>query len=56
MTIVLTAGLIVIAICTVVLIVAFRSFDRKPRLGLIAALVAFVFLCCAILFALSYAA
>lgn len=42
---------------TIVLALAFRSFGtKKPRLGLIAGLVVFVFVCCAILFALSYAA
>jgi hypothetical protein len=41
---------------TIVLALAFRSFGtKKPKFGLIAGLVAFVFVCCAVLFALSYA-
>lgn len=56
LTVVLLAGTIVFAIGTTVLVFAFRSFGSRPRMGLIAALVAFVFVCCALLFALSYAA
>jgi hypothetical protein len=54
---VLIAGTTVVGIGTVVLFLAFRAFGGgKPKLGLMAGLVAFVFLCCALLFALSYAA
>lgn len=57
MTIVLGAGVVIMGTGTAALVIAFRSFGgRKPRLGLIAALVAFVFVCCALLLALSYAA
>jgi hypothetical protein len=56
MTIVLGVGAIIIGTATIVLAIAFRSFDEKPRMGLIAALVGFVFVCCALLLALSYAA
>ena len=56
LTLVLGAGAIVVGTGTVVLALAFRSFGSKPRMGLIAALVVFVFVCCAALFALSYAA
>ena len=57
MTIVLGAGIIVVGIGTTALVIAFRSFGgKKPKLGLIAALVGFVFVCCALLLALSYAA
>ena len=57
LTIVLIAGTIVMAVATGVLFLAFRAFGRaKPNFGLIGGLVAFVFVCCALLFALSYAA
>ena len=56
MVVVLGAGAIIMGIGTIVLVLAFRSFESKPRLGLIGALVAFVFFCCVLLFALSYAA
>lgn len=57
MTIVLGAGAMIMGVGTIVLVMAFRSFGTsKPRMGLIAALVAFVFVCCALLLALSYAA
>lgn len=53
------AGSIVIAIGTVTLVIIFRTFGStkaggKSHKGLIAALIAFVFLCCIGLFALSY--
>ena len=41
---------------TIVLALAFRSYGTKPKPGLIVGLVVFVFVCCALLFALSYAA
>ena len=57
LAVVLGAGAIIIGVGTIVLALAFRSFGTtKPRMGLIAGLVAFVFVCCALLFALSYAA
>jgi hypothetical protein len=56
MILVLGGGAIIMGIATVVLVLAFRSFGTtKPRLGLIGGLVAFVFFCCVLLFALSYA-
>jgi predicted cobalt transporter CbtA len=58
LTIVLIAGTVVMGIGTVVLFLAFRAAqkERSMHMGLIAGLVGFVFVCCAILFALSYAA
>ena len=51
------AGAIIIGTGTIMLALAFHSFGgKKPRMGLIAALLAFVFVCCAVLFAASYAA
>ena len=56
LTVVLGAGAIIMGVATIVLALAFRSFQtKKPRLGLIAGLVAFVFVCCALLLVLSYA-
>jgi hypothetical protein len=55
-TVVLGAGAIIMGTATIMLVLAFRSFRDKPRLGLIAALLAFVLVCCAVLFAASYAA
>jgi hypothetical protein len=57
--IVLVAGSIVMAIGTITLVVIFRRFGEAKAGGashktLIAALVAFVFLCCLGLLALSY--
>ena len=56
LTIVLGAGAIIMGIGTIVLALAFRSFEKKPKPVLIGGLVVFVFVCCALLFALSYAA
>jgi hypothetical protein len=57
--IVLIAGCAVMAICTVALVFVFRAFGgAKPasasHVGLMAALIAFVFACCAGLLLLSY--
>lgn len=56
MTVVLGAGAIVIGMGTIVLALAFRSYETKPKPGLIVGLVVFVFVCCGLLFVLSYAA
>jgi hypothetical protein len=53
--IVLVAGTLVVAAGAAVLFVIFRRFgEAKPNVGLMAGLVAFIFLACAVLFALSY--
>jgi hypothetical protein len=54
LTIVLIAGTAIVAIGTTVLFLAFRSFGKKSNLGLIAAVIAFVFICCVALLLLSY--
>jgi hypothetical protein len=56
---VMVAGSIVVAIGTVTLVIIFRKFGEAKAGGrshntLIAALIAFILLCCAGLFALSY--
>ena len=56
LTIVLGVGAIIMGIGTIVLAFAFRSFEKKPRLGLMAGLVIFLLVCCVLLFVLSYAA
>jgi hypothetical protein len=58
LTVVLVAGTLVMGISTLVLFLAFRAAQKgkSMHMGLIAALVGFVFLCCLALFALSYAA
>jgi uncharacterized membrane protein HdeD (DUF308 family) len=57
LTVVLGGGAIIMGVATIVLALAFRSYGtKKPRMGLIAGLVAFLFVCCAILLALSYGA
>ncbi|HEX6096725.1 MAG TPA: hypothetical protein VF432_10415 [Thermoanaerobaculia bacterium] len=57
LTVVLGVGAIIMGVGMIVLALAFRSFaGNKPRLGLIVALVVFVFVCCGLLFALAYAA
>ncbi|HEX8411019.1 MAG TPA: hypothetical protein VF883_19305 [Thermoanaerobaculia bacterium] len=56
--VVLVAGTVVVGIGATVLFLAFRGAQkgRSMHMGLIGGLVAFVFLCCLALFALSYAA
>jgi hypothetical protein len=57
LTVVLGAGAIIMGVGTIILALAFQSFGgKKPRLGLMAGLVVFLFACCGLLFALSYAA
>jgi hypothetical protein len=58
MLVVLGGGLAVMAVATTVLYLAFRAAKggRSMHMGLIAFLVIFVFACCAVLFALAYAA
>jgi uncharacterized membrane protein HdeD (DUF308 family) len=56
LTMVLGAGAIIMGIGTIVLVLAFRSYGSKPKPALIGGLVVFVFVCCALLFALAYAA
>ena len=54
--VVLIAGFVIMGIGTTVLALAFRAAkDGKPmHAGLIGGLVVFVFVCCALLFALAY--
>ena len=54
--VVLGAGAIIMGMGTIVLALAFRSYGAKPKPGLIVGLVVFVFVCCGLLFAVSYAA
>ena len=52
--VVIIVGLLISAVGVTALYIAFRSFGRKSSLGIIAALLAFIFLCCGALLALSY--
>ena len=55
LVIVLIAGTLVIGAGAVALVMIFRGFrGSKPRMGLMAGLIIFVFLACAVLFALSF--
>lgn len=58
LTIVLIAGTFMGGVGTIVLFLAFRTAQngRSMHMGLIGGLVMFLFVCCLILFALSYAA
>jgi uncharacterized membrane protein HdeD (DUF308 family) len=56
LTIVLGVGSIIMGIATIVLAFVFRSFDSKPRLGLMSVLVVFLLACSVLLFVLSYVA
>lgn len=61
LTIVLAVGLGIAAVGTIVLFFVFRAFGEKgaggsSHVGLIGALIAFVFICCVALFRLAYAA
>jgi hypothetical protein len=55
LVIVLVAGTLVFAAGALLLFAVFRRFaGAKPSFGLMAGLIAFIFLACAALFALSY--
>jgi amino acid transporter len=56
--VVLIAGSVIFGTATLVLFLAFRAAkgNRPMNMNLIGALVMFVFVCCLLLFALSYAA
>ena len=56
--VVLIAGSVIFGTATLVLFLAFRAAkgNRSMNLNLIGALVMFVFVCCLVLFALSYVA
>ena len=56
LTIVLGVGSMIMGVATIVLAFVFRSFDAKPRLGLMAVLVVFLLVCSVLLFVLSYVA
>ena len=56
LTIVLGVGTMIMGIATIVLAFFFRSFDAKPRLGLMSVLVVFLLACSVLLFVLSYVA
>lgn len=56
LTVVLGVGAIIMGIATIVLAFVFRSFgSAKPKLGLMAGLVAFLLVCSVLLFVLSLA-
>ena len=56
LTVVVGVGAIIMGVGTIVLAFAFRSFEKKPRLGLMAGLVIFLLACSVLFFVLSYAA
>ena len=55
LTVVVGVGAMIMGVATIVLALFFRSFDSKPRLGLMAILVVFLLVCSVLLFVLSYA-
>ena len=51
---VLVIGALIAAVAVTALYIAFRSFGRKSSIGILAALIGFIFVCCVALLLISH--